>query len=167
MLALANAHRLITEGGWKSTSLMDLLRALLAPYLDRVSFSGPNVFLEPDPSFSLSAAVHELATNASKYGSLSRPEGKLDLTWSVARTDRGSTLTFDWVEKNGPTVRKPRRFGFGTKLITLVIERQLNGEVRNSFTSGGLHAQLVIPLTHERWPARTATTPSRRPETPA
>ena len=71
MLALANAHRLITEGGWHSTSLADLLRVLLAPYLERVTLTGPEVFLEPDPSFALSSAVHELATNASKYGSLS------------------------------------------------------------------------------------------------
>ncbi len=162
VLALASAHRLITEGGWKSTSLMDLLRALLAPYLERVSFNGPDVFLEPDPSFSLSAAVHELATNASKYGSLSRPEGRLELSWSVGRTDRGATLTFNWAERNGPPARRPRRPGFGSKLVTMVIERQLNGEVRTSFQPGGLHAELVIPLTHERWPVR-ARVPSAPP----
>src|SRR3954453_21174582 len=71
VLALANAHRLITEGGWQSTSLKELLRVLLAPYIDRVTLTGSEVFLEPDPSFALSSAVHELATNASKYGSLS------------------------------------------------------------------------------------------------
>ena len=79
VLALANAHRLITEGGWRSTSLTDLLRVLLAPYLERVTLAGPEVFLEPDPSFALSSAVHELATNASKYGSLSAPAGRLEL----------------------------------------------------------------------------------------
>ena len=78
VLALANAHRLITEGGWRSTSLTDLLRVLLTPYLERVTLAGPDVFLEPDPSFALSSAVHELATNASKYGSLSVPDGQLD-----------------------------------------------------------------------------------------
>ena len=90
VLALANAHRLITEGGWKSTSLNELLNILLAPFLDRISFKGPNVFLEPDPTFGLSMAVHELVTNAGKHGSLSEPSGRVDLTWSVARTQRGT-----------------------------------------------------------------------------
>ena len=65
---------------------------MLGPYLDRMSFSGPNVELEPDPIFNLSAALHELAANAAKHGSLSRPKGQLELTWSVGRTNRGMTL---------------------------------------------------------------------------
>ena len=105
VLALANAHRLITEGGWKSIPIMELLYVLLGPYLDRTSLNGPNVDLEPDPIFSLSAALHELAANAIKYGSLSRPRGQLELNWSVDRTQRGPTLTLDWVERNGPPAR--------------------------------------------------------------
>ena len=155
VLALADAHRLITEGGWRSIPLMDLLHTLLGPYLDRTSFSGPNVDIEPDPVFNLSAALHELVDNAVKYGSLSRPKGQLDLSWSVGRTPRGMTLTFDWTEKNGPPARRPRRFGFGSRLISLVIERQLNGEVTRSFTRKGLSVHMVIPLTHERWPSPT------------
>ena len=69
VLALADAHRLVTEGGWKSASLIELLNILLAPYLDRITFAGPNVFLEADPTFGLSMAIHELTTNASKHGS--------------------------------------------------------------------------------------------------
>ena len=113
MLALANAHRLITEAGWKSTPLTELLRVVLGAYLDRTTFAGPDVDLEPDPTFSLSAALHELAVKAIKHGSLSRPQGRLELSWSVARTRRGMTLTFDWVERNGPPARRPRRSGFG------------------------------------------------------
>ena len=117
---------------------MDLLYVVLGPYLDRVSFSGPNVELEPDPIFNLSAALHELAANAAKHGSLSRAKGQLELSWSVGRTKRGMTLTLDWVEKNGPPARRPRRLGFGSRLIGLVIERQLNGEVHRTFTRSGL-----------------------------
>ena len=69
VLAMANAHRLITEGGWQSIPIMDLLYVILGPYIDRVSFSGPNVDLEPDPTFSLSAALHELAGNCLLYTS--------------------------------------------------------------------------------------------------
>src|SRR5947209_1064903 len=152
VLALANAHRLITEGGWKSTSLSELLNTLLAPFLDRISFSGPNVFLEPDPTFGLSMAVHELATNASKHGSLSSASGRVVLSWSVTRTQQGLTLVLDWKESRGPAPRRTRRAGFGSRLINMVIERQLNGQVEQSFAAEGLHARLTVPLTHERWP---------------
>jgi PAS domain S-box-containing protein len=152
VLALANAQRLITEGGGKSIPLTDLLYTLLGPYLDRTSFSGPNVELEPDPVFNLSAALHELADNAAKHGSLSRPKGRLELSWSVSRTARGATLILDWAERNGSPARRSRRLGFGSRLIALVIERQLNGEVTRSFSAKGLSVHMVVPLTHERWP---------------
>lgn len=156
VLAMASAHRLITEGGWQSIPIMELLYVVLGPYLDRVTFSGPNVDLEPDSIFNLSAALHELAANAIKHGSLSRPKGELDLAWSVSRTERGMTLTLDWVEKNGPPTRRPRRLGFGSRLLSLVIERQLNGEVQRTFLRNGLAVHMVVPLTHERWPSAAA-----------
>jgi two-component sensor histidine kinase len=159
VLALANAHRLITEGGWKSTSLHELLNTLLAPFLDRVSFKGPNVFLEPDPTFGLSMAIHELATNASKHGSLSAAAGRVELTWLVTRTAQGLTLVLNWNESRGPAPRRTRRQGFGARLINMVIERQLNGQVQQVYESGGLQTKLTVPLTHERWPgaARSAS----------
>ena len=138
VLALANAHRLITEGGWKSTSLGELLNTLLAAFIDRIAFSGPNVFLEPDPTFGLSMAVHELATNAGKHGSLSVPSGRVDLSWSVTRTQQGLTLVLDWNESHGPAPKRGRRLGFGSRLINMVIERQLNGQVEQSFAAEGL-----------------------------
>jgi len=152
VLALANAHRLITEGGWKSTSLSELLSTLLAPFIDRIAFEGPNVFLEPDPTFGLTMAVHELATNAGKHGSLSVPSGHVYLSWSVTRTAQGLTLLLDWKESGGPAPRRTRRPGFGSRLIAMVIERQLNGQVEQSFGPQGLEAKLTVPLTHERWP---------------
>jgi two-component sensor histidine kinase len=163
VLAMANAHRLITEGGWQSIPIVDLLNVLLGPYIDRVTLDGPNIDLEPDPVFHLSAALHELAANAIKHGSLSRPKGQLNLRWSVSRTQRGMTLTLDWTEKNGPPVRRPRKTGFGSRLIDLVIGRQLNGEVTRTFSRKGLAVNLVVPLTHERWPssvAAAATSPA-------
>jgi two-component sensor histidine kinase len=153
VLALANAQRLITESDGRSIPIMDLLYGLLGPYLDRISFSGPNVELESDPLFNLSAALHELADNAVKHGSLSRSKGHLDLNWSVSCTPRGMTLLLDWQERNGGPPRRRKRAGFGTRLIALVIERQLNGEVTRSFTRKGLSMHLVVPLTHQRWPA--------------
>ena len=158
VLAMANAHRLITEGGWKSASLLEVLNILLAPYVDRITFAGPNVFLEPDPTFGLSLAVHELATNAIKHGSLSRREGVVEVTWVVDRTQQGLTLVLDWKERSGPTPKRTRRPGFGSKLITMVVERQLNGQVQQTFTTEGMDAKLIVPLTHDRWPTRVAPT---------
>ena len=157
VLAMANAHRLITEGGWQSIPIMELLYVVLGPYIDRATLEGPNIDLEPDPVFNLSAALHELAGNAIKHGSLSRSKGQLELRWSVARTNRGVTLTLDWTEKNGPPARRPRRIGFGSRLIDLVIERQLNGEVTRTFSKKGLSVRMLVPLTHERWPSPPAT----------
>jgi len=156
VLALANAHRLITESGWRSASLTEILNPLLAPYLERISLAGPDVFLEPDPTFGLSAAVHELATNASKYGSLSTRLGRVEVTWSVQRTEQGLTLLLDWKERNGPPHKRNRRPGFGSKLMHTVIERQLNGKVLQTFGPKGMEAKLTIPLTHERWPGGPA-----------
>jgi two-component sensor histidine kinase len=156
VLALANAHRLITEGGWRSTSIADLLRVLLAPYLERVTLAGPEVYLEPDPSFALSSAVHELATNASKYGSLSNAAGRLDVTWAVNRTERGLALALHWSERGGPAPKRVRKAGFGSRLVEMVIQRQLSGQVERTFGPKGLDARLVLPLSHERWPQPVA-----------
>jgi len=156
VLALANAHRLITEAGWRSTSLAEVLRTVLGPYLDRISFDGPSVDLEPDPTFSVSAALHELADNAVKHGSLSRQQGRLDLSWSLAHTEQGTALIFNWIERGGRPARRPRRLGFGSRLIGLVIERQMNGKVERSYGRAGLTVRMTIPLTHQRWPTSAA-----------
>lgn len=132
------------------------MRVLLAPYIDRVTLAGPDVFLEPDPSFALSSAVHELATNASKYGSLSDEDGRLELNWTVNRAAQGLRLELDWKERGGPPPKRGRRVGFGSRLIGMVIERQLNGEVHRSFGPEGIEVRLVVPLTHERWPQPVA-----------
>ena len=149
VLAIANAHRLITESGWSSTPLVELLRALLAPHLDRTTFSGPSVNLGPDPAFSLSTAVHELGTNAVKHGSLSRATGSVELAWSVAHAGGSTMLSFEWIEANGPRPRRLRRRGFGSRLVETVIERQLNGHVQWDYQPEGLQVHMQIPLGPE------------------
>lgn len=154
VLALAQAQRLITDGGGRSVPIMDLMYAVLGPRLDQLTLEGPNIELESDAVFNLSAALHELTDNALKHGSLSHPAGRLAVSWSARRTERGMTLVLDWVEKNGPSAPRARRQrpGFGTRLISLVVERQLNGEVTRAFTPDGLKVHMLVPLTHERWP---------------
>ncbi len=158
VMALANAHKLITEGGWQATSLQQILNVLLAPFGERINFEGPDLYLDPDPAFGLSAAIHELATNASKYGALSAVDGHLDLSWSVARSEQGPFLKIDWRERGGPPPPDQRPPGFGSKLIKAVIERQLNGKIEQVFSVEGLQTDISIPLGHERWPQNRPVT---------
>jgi two-component sensor histidine kinase len=92
---------------------------------------------------------------------LAQRQGRLELSWSVGRTQRGMTLTFDWVERGGRPARRPRRAGFGSRLIGLVIERQMDGEVQRTYGRGGLSVRLIVPLTHERWPTQPVDAPSQ------
>ena len=82
------------------------------------------------------------------------PAGRLDVSWTVKRTEQGLRLELDWKERGGPAPKRARRAGFGSRLIGMVIERQLNGQVQRTFGPNGLEARLIVPLTHERWPQR-------------
>jgi len=87
-------------------------------------------------------AVHELATNALRYGSLSSSAGRIEMTWSVDHRELGLTLVVDWSERGGLPPKRYPRAGLGMRLITLLIERQLNGHVQQKFEPGGLHVML-------------------------
>ena len=83
--------------------------------------------------------------------------GRVEVTWQVQRTDLGLTLLLNWKEREGPAPKRQRRTGFGSRLVTMVIERQLNGTVRMTYGPGGLDVELTVPLTHERWPGGVRT----------
>lgn len=166
VMALANAHRLMVEGGWQPASLRDLLEAQFGPWLERITMNGPDVYLEPDSAFAISSVAHELVSNASKHGSLSALAGRVDVNWSVARTEHESTLVLDWQECDGPAPKRTVRPGFGSRLIETVVERQMNGLLERTYLADGLKCRFVIPLTHERWP-QTPTPDHRNPSPPA
>lgn len=169
VLALATAHRLITESGWTPTSLVRLLTTLLTPHLGRVTFQGADVLVEPDSAFGLSMALHELVTNAGQHGSLCSPTGRVNVAWLVTRTSLGLTLNLEWKETGGTAPRRHRRSGFGSRVVKMAIERQLNGQVELMFKPEGLLAHLTVPLTQERWTqflSNNAATPVE-PPTPA
>ena len=102
LAALASAHSLILEGGWKRTSLRSLLETTLAPYIERVSFTGGDVRLPADSAFSFSMALHELATNANKYGALSAPDGRLAIECGSVPDALGHKAVLVWKEIDGP-----------------------------------------------------------------
>jgi two-component sensor histidine kinase len=151
VLALATAHRLVTEAGWTPTSLIRLLNTQLGPHLGRVTFQGADVLLEPDSAFGLSMALHELIANACQHGSLSSPSGRVNVAWLVTRTRLGPTLNIEWKETGGAAPKRQPRQGFGLRVVRMAVERQLNGHVEQTFKPEGLLIHLTVPLTQERW----------------
>lgn len=144
--ALARSHDLLVQESWYGASLYDLVRSQLGHYLDRekspVSVEGPLVQLKPEAAQSIGLALHELATNAAKYGALSRVRGRVRVTWD--RLPDGS-IELRWVESKGPKVSKPKRHGFGSMVIEHNLARAIDAKVDMNFASDGLRTRIVVP----------------------
>jgi PAS domain S-box-containing protein len=143
--ALARAHTLLSQSRWQGADLASLVEEELAPYRsserDRVVAHGPDIVLEPSTAQTLALALHELATNAAKYGPLSKPSGRVELAWDV----RPGSLVLEWTENGGPAVEPPRTKGYGTRVIGASIERQLGGSATFEWRREGLRCVLAIP----------------------
>jgi PAS domain S-box-containing protein len=151
LIALSKAHDQLTSHHWESADLRELLSGSLAPYAgagpERVVLRGEDVVLRPRAVLTLAMAVHELTTNAAKYGALSVPGGRIEIHWQPVRTDKDRPiLHIDWLEHGGPPVTDPAQRGFGSKLIEGSIAAELGGTVRLAFEPQGLHCEIVIPL---------------------
>jgi PAS domain S-box-containing protein len=144
--ALGHAHNLLSENRWESAGLERLLAEELAPYREgsqaRVQIHGPTLALAASAAQPLSIAVHELATNAAKYGALSVPEGRVAVEW--ARNPDGGVVV-RWVESEGPTVTPPAHQSFGLKVIGIVVRSQLAGTVAFDWHPNGLVCTIDIP----------------------
>lgn len=149
MRALSRAHDLLSHSRWEGANLARLVDEELEPYrtrdTDRVAVGGPAVVLQPIVAQTLALALHELATNAAKYGSLSQREGRLKIEWDL----QPASLSITWIETGGPEVTSPVAPGFGTKLIDASIQGQLNGSATFEWHSAGLNCRLVIPREEE------------------
>jgi PAS domain S-box-containing protein len=151
LIALSKAHDQLTMHHWESADLRELLSGSLAPYAgagsERVILRGEDVVLRPRAVLTLAMAVHELTTNAAKYGALSVPGGCIEIQWQPVRGDNGRpSLRIDWVEQGGPSVAAPEQHGFGFKLIEGSIAAELDGKARLAFEPRGLHCEIVIPM---------------------
>jgi two-component sensor histidine kinase len=142
--ALANVHSLFVATRWIGAELSTIARQELAPYSKteetRVRIRGPEVLLEPDAAQAIAVTLHELATNAAKYGSLSVPNGQIELNWSHQNDGR---LNLRWTERGGPPVRAPTRTGFGGRIIERMIG-QLKGETRCDWRAEGLVCEITL-----------------------
>jgi PAS domain S-box-containing protein len=150
--ALSEAHNLLTSTGWTDASLHSVLEAALAAHNlgGRVTIAGDDRRLTPRMALSLALAVNELATNAIKYGALSVPEGRVEVTWSADAGADGRELVWRWRETGGPAVSPPARRGFGSVLIERVLAADFGGTVALEFARSGLIAALRVPLA--AWP---------------
>ncbi|WP_207102635.1 HWE histidine kinase domain-containing protein [Paracoccus shandongensis] len=133
-----------------SGTLRDLVGAVMAPYrggMGRLSLAaGPGVALLPKQAMSLGMILHELATNALKYGALSVPEGRLSIDWSEVADDKNGPATLlCWEEEGGPRVSPPRQTGFGTRMIRFATEYDLGGRAELDYRPEGLRVKLTIP----------------------
>ncbi len=146
--ALARAHVVLSEQRWVGADLQRLIEEELAPYRahapTRVVIDGPPVALELRAAQSCALALHELATNAAKYGALSTPAGRIECVWSIA-PDRGVAVI--WTESGGPPAKKPNRRGFGMNVIERSIADQLEGKVQFEWRSDGLRCTMRLPTS--------------------
>ena len=148
--ALTAAYALLSEENWSAVGLHEVVGEELKPFFatDRANIvlEGPRVPLEPRGALALGMAIHELATNAVKYGALSVPEGDVLVTWALERSEDEEALVMEWTERNGPPVVAPKKRGFGTTLIERGLAHDLSGEVYLDFAPDGLRARLRAPI---------------------
>jgi PAS domain S-box-containing protein len=143
--ALARAHSLLSDSRWRGANIAELIQEELAPYhamiVDRVRISGDGLSLAPSTAQALALALHELATNAAKYGALSLPSGSVEVTWEL----KAARLELRWIEQGGPAVKQTVAGGFGIRVIKASIEGQLGGAVGFDWRHDGLYCLISVP----------------------
>jgi two-component sensor histidine kinase len=153
--AMAIAHNLLSDSRWRGANLLTLVTEELAPYSDggRVAIKGEAVSIASSVAQNLALALHELATNAAKYGALSHPNGRLSVTWEIDTEG----LTMNWVEESGAKVSAPSRFGFGSKVVEASIKGQLRGSIEREWRAKGLCCRISFPSEHFLAPERSTS----------
>ena len=157
---LAASHDLLVSNAWQGVDLIDLVDSQLAHFRDlvrqRIRFDGPPLTLRPAAAQALGMALHELATNAGKYGSLSGEEGRVSIGWSIDLAEQEPRFHMEWRESGGPLVASPVESGFGSKLIAHMTEIALQGHARLDYAPEGVSWSIDAPLariTSEAEPA--------------
>lgn len=152
LAALARAHDILVDHAWDVAPLTDLIARILAPFREaaasRFDLTGPEVRLEPRVAVALALALHELATNAVKYGALSGPSGRVSIRWRVHRGEAGAMMKLTWRESGGPRVTAPARRGFGSRLVERALTGELKGGARLEFDPAGVVCDLGVALPY-------------------
>src|ERR1700729_1885574 len=143
IISLAAAHDLLTQRSWSGADIAEVVARAIAPFAaGQVTLTGPSLDISPKQTLSLSLALHELATNAAKYGALSGPEGRVELRWEA----RDGKLHLDWHESGGPPVASPRHRGFGSRLLERGLFRDQNEKTRLEFAADGVRCSIITAL---------------------
>jgi PAS domain S-box-containing protein len=149
--ALAGSHDLLVQESWQRASISELIGSQLGHYSDllgtQILVSGPKVYLNPDAAQNLGMALHEMATNAAKYGALSTPKGQVSISWSWKGQGAKRVLHLNWREKGGPTVVAPTARGFGSQVIERNLTRALGAEVKLDYAATGFKADMELPVS--------------------
>jgi two-component sensor histidine kinase len=155
ILALSRSHDLLTSQNWESTGLHELVSTALHPFefvdghAERFTISGENLRFPPKTTLALAIALHELATNAVKYGALSNYEGRIDVSWMSVADGEGDRLVLRWQERDGPLVTPPSRKGFGSWVIERGLAHELGGVVTLNYLEHGVLCTIDIPAPAE------------------
>lgn len=147
--ALGKAHDILTDANLSAASIHDVVEGALAPHRmgnGRFSLSGPSIIVASKQALSLALAVHELATNAIKYGALSDEKGHVDVSWREECEGRAPVFSFAWRETGGPLVAKPSKKGFGSQLIERVLAADFGGKVEVAYEANGVICRFTAPM---------------------
>ncbi|WP_134495963.1 sensor histidine kinase [Microvirga pakistanensis] len=150
LLALSRAHDVLTRESWEGADLVEVVANALRPYENsgesRFHIKGPHVRITPRMSLALAMALHELATNAVKYGALSNKTGTIEVSWDLQNGTAPPRLSLRWIEAGGPAVVAPSRRGFGSRLIERTLAQDLDGQVAIAFPPTGVVCTVEAPV---------------------
>jgi two-component sensor histidine kinase len=161
LMGLAEVHDVLTRESWHGAALQEVAERALRPFAaassGQVRVEGPSVWLQPRAALTMALVLHELATNAVKYGALSTEQGRITLSWTYDPV--ADRLRLTWSEAGGPPVVKPTRRGFGSRLIERALRNELHGKAELLFEPSGLTCRMQAQLPKApdpEWPAAEA-----------
>lgn len=151
LAALGEAHAILTASSWSGAPVRAVIEGALAPHRiveGRVTLSGPAIEVGARHALTLALAINELTTNAMKYGALSCDGGSVAVSWRKGRPNSDETFVLDWVEQGGPPAEKPRRKGFGSRLIETIVAQDFRGETALVYGEAGFRYRLETAMVH-------------------
>jgi two-component sensor histidine kinase len=150
LMALSRAHNVLSDRFWQRAGLLETVTSVLEVHQlaepGRITVRGPDIHLKPQSALAVAMIVNELATNATKYGALSVPAGRVSLMWDVSGTGDPAVCCMEWKERDGPATEPPEKTGFGSTLIERSVKDQLRGTITTEFTPQGMVCVMGIPL---------------------
>ena len=155
LFALSRSHDLLTRENWEGAGLLDLLNEVMEPFRDadgraeRIVIAGKNIRIPPKATLALGIALHELATNAVKYGAFSNEAGSIRIAWTIEPAPEGNRLILHWQEKDGPPVTPPSRKGFGSRVIERGLAHELEGTVHLDYRAEGVLCTINFPAPRD------------------